>query len=89
MMRGINRQVVEISEPESAYFEKVIFFVRPEYCGMSEAVMRAKANGIIKEKENPPAMKKAPGKRFPGVLKTLIAAVLSAAATAMIFLIFH
>ena len=38
MIKGVNRQVVEVSHTDSIYFEKVLFFVRPEYYGMSEKI---------------------------------------------------
>lgn len=31
MLRGINRSIIEISETESKYFEKILFFVKPEF----------------------------------------------------------
>ncbi len=54
MLKGVNRQVVEISHPESAYFEKVLFFVKPEFSGVSEAKIRGKADELIKEAASPP-----------------------------------
>ena len=29
MLKGVNKQILEITNPESPYFEKIIFFVRP------------------------------------------------------------
>ena len=50
MIKGVNKQVLEINETSSSFFEKAIFFVRPEYSGMSEGKLREKAcsemNGI-------------------------------------------
>ena len=36
MIKGINKQVLEVLEPSNDYFEKALFFVKPEYSGYSE-----------------------------------------------------
>ena len=54
MLKGVNRQVVEIPRPESDYFERVIFFVKPEYYGVGEAGLREKAAAVIKNTVRPP-----------------------------------
>lgn len=58
MLKGVNKQVVEITNPESPYFEKVIFFVKPEYVnGDGEKLKkRSTASGKISRKTS--ALKK-------------------------------
>ncbi len=43
MIKGVNKQVLEINETGNGFFEKAIFFVKPEYSGMSEGKLREKA----------------------------------------------
>lgn len=43
MIKGVNKQVLEISETQNTFFEKAIFFVKPEYSGMSEGKLKEKA----------------------------------------------
>ncbi len=43
MIKGVNKQVLEINETQNTFFEKAIFFVKPEYSGMSEGRLREKA----------------------------------------------
>ena len=31
MIKGVNKQVLEINETQNGFFEKAIFFVKPEY----------------------------------------------------------
>ncbi len=57
MLKGVNRQVVEIPQPDSAYFEKVIFFVKPGCSAVSETKLRAKADELIKDASTPPQEK--------------------------------
>lgn len=58
MLKGINKQVVEITRPDSTYFEKVIFFVKPEYASLSEDRIRSKAERFINDSERPPEKRK-------------------------------
>ena len=46
MIKGVNRQVVEVSETDCDYFERILFFVKPEYASVSEGKIRERA-GII------------------------------------------
>ena len=50
MIKGVKKLVLEINETNNSFFEKAIFFVKPEYSGMSEGKLREKAftemNGI-------------------------------------------
>ena len=57
MLKGVNRQVVEVSQPESVYFERVLFFVKPEFYGLGEAKLRSKADALIKDTSEPPSTK--------------------------------
>ncbi len=58
MIRGINRQVVEVKETGSEYFEKIMFFVKPEYASVNEGKIRERASLIAGNLENqPPATK--------------------------------
>lgn len=58
MIRGINRQVVEVKETGSEYFEKIMFFVKPEYASVNEGKIRERASLIAGKTENlPPATK--------------------------------
>lgn len=90
MLKGVNRQVVEVSHPESAYFEKVLFFVKPEASRISESRLKDKADAMIKEAANPPAEKasSAAKSRMKQFLKLTAAAVGGAAVSAILALIF-
>lgn len=57
MIRGINRQVVEVKETGCDYFEKVMFFVKPEYASVSEGKIRERASIIAGTTEKPPGTK--------------------------------
>lgn len=54
MIKGINRQVVEVRETGSDYFERILFFVKPEYACVSEGKIRERASLIAGKGEKPP-----------------------------------
>ena len=58
MLKGVNRQVVEVSQTDNVYFEKILFFVKPEYYGLGEAKLREKANAAMLDTLKPPQEKK-------------------------------
>ncbi len=57
MLKGINRQVIEINSTDCEYFEKVMFFVKPEFVNLSEGKLRERANAIACGAGKPPATK--------------------------------
>ncbi len=58
MIKGINRQVVEVRETGSDYFEKILFFVKPEYSSVSEGKIRERAGLIAGKGVRPPVTRK-------------------------------
>lgn len=57
MIKGINRQVVEVKDTGSECFERILFFVKPEYVGMSDGKIRERADMVTKTATLPPATK--------------------------------
>ena len=57
MIKGINKQVLEILEPSNGYFEKALFFVKPEYSGFSENKLKELAQNELKSVLKPPITK--------------------------------
>ena len=47
MVKGTNRTVIEINDTGSNMFEKVIFFVTPEYGKLSGGKLKAEAQKLI------------------------------------------
>ena len=57
MIKGVNSQVVEVRETGCDYFERIIFFVRPEYTSLSEGKIRERASLIAGGAPLPPPTK--------------------------------
>ncbi len=58
MVKGVNRQVLEIHETGSEYFEKAIFFVRPEYSAENDGRLRGSALKSIRKSMGVPKTRK-------------------------------
>ncbi|MBO5943727.1 MAG: hypothetical protein J6Q50_00345 [Clostridia bacterium] len=58
MVKGVNRQVLEIHETGCEYFEKALFFVRPEYSAESESKLKGNALKSIKKSAGVPKTRK-------------------------------
>ena len=39
MIKGVSKQVLEVTNPENPYFEKIVFFVKPQYAREDRAVL--------------------------------------------------
>lgn len=54
LIKGVNKQVLEINEIDNTFFEKAIFFVKPEYSGLSEGRLREMAQKKLNSTGAPP-----------------------------------
>ena len=48
MVKGVNKKIVEINNPDSLYFEKAIFFVRPNIADVSAKLLSIEARNYMK-----------------------------------------
>ena len=89
MIRGVNKQVVDVTEPESAYFERVLFFVKPEFSGLGEGALRGKAEQLLRGLAGGrvAGTKMPRGKHWRVVIGLSLAALLGAATAAVAMLI--
>ena len=87
MIKGVNRQVVEVRETGCDYFERIIFFVKPEYAALSEGKIRERASLIAGGTPLPPPTK-TKDNRVTDILKILLGTLCGlAAGIAIAFLI--
>ena len=57
MIQGVNHQIVEVTRPSCEYFERVIFFIKPEFSSVSQGTLRERANSIAGKAGSPPPSK--------------------------------
>lgn len=81
MLKGVNRQVVEVADTGSDYFEKALFFVNPKYYGLTDGKLRERAQSLMQTAGTPPKQKKREKKSRRN---TILAIVFSAAAGSLI-----
>ncbi len=86
MIKGVNRQVVEISQTQCEYFEKVLFFIKPEFSAVSEGDLRERATIIAQSAGIPPAARLRKSK-LRAALSLSAAACAGAAVSAAAFLL--
>lgn len=84
MIKGVNRQVVEVADTGSEYFEKALFFVNPKYYGMTDGKLRERAQTIVGSAGAPPRTK---GKQKRSKIKVVAEIAASAAAGALLTLL--
>ncbi len=48
MIKGINKNVIEVLEVESAYYEKAILFIKPQFVETNREVLEVEAKKILK-----------------------------------------
>lgn len=85
MVKGVNRQVLEIHETGCEYFEKALFFVRPEYSAENENKLKGYAlKNIQKSAAVPKSRKQKVKSRLYFVAEMVASAGIGAIITAML-----
>ena len=86
MIKGINRHVIEVTETESAYYERALLVVKPEYASMEQELLEKEARRVLKELGAPSCLKKPKRFLYWAVRLTPAAAVGAAIAGAFLLL---
>lgn len=86
LIKGVNRQVVEITQTQCEYFERVLFFIKPEYSAVSEGDLRERASEIAQSAGMPPAARLRKN-RVRLILSMSAAACAGASISGIIFLV--
>lgn len=48
MIKGVNKKVLEINNPQSLYFEKAVLYLKPNMSSVSYKLVRAEAEQMIR-----------------------------------------
>ena len=46
MLRAVNRQVLEVNQTESVYFERILFIVKPEFSSLPLSKLMKEAQAL-------------------------------------------
>lgn len=58
LIRGVNRQIIEVTEINNAYYEKAFLFLRPEYTETQKDILEKEAKTLLKYIGKPATIKK-------------------------------
>ena len=85
MIKGINKQILEVTNTESPYFERIVFFVKPQGGTVSESVLKAEAEKISRSCVKPPKTRRSLKER----VRFLVCAALGIGAGCALTLMMH
>ncbi len=57
MIKGVNKQILEVTNTDNPYFEKIIFFVKPEYKNEDTKKLQKEAESLAATAQKPPKVK--------------------------------
>lgn len=86
MLRGVNRQVLEITETNNLYYEKALLVIRPEYSNAQRSLLEREAKLMLKRMK-PPSAIKVRKKLLYWSLRLGLSAILGAGISAIVILI--
>ncbi len=49
MIKGINHQVIEVTDTDNRYYERALLVVRPEYASISREVLEKQARELLQK----------------------------------------
>lgn len=49
MVKGVNKNIIEVNNPDSLYFEKAVLYVRPNVTVFPEAVKRRETERLLRK----------------------------------------
>lgn len=58
MIRGINRQIIDVQETGSSYYERAYFVVKPEFASAQQQLLEKEARKILKSIDAPSQIKR-------------------------------
>lgn len=58
MLRGVNKQIIEVNNTGNRYFERALLFVKPEYSDAGQERLEREADRLLAAMGPPPAGKR-------------------------------
>ena len=88
MIKGVSRLVLEIPQPESAYFDSVLLFVKPACADRDPDALKRKAASLLRDAAVTPVRRRSGRGRFLRIASYVLTALVSAVATGLIAALF-
>lgn len=83
MIRGVSRQIIEVQETGSPYYESAYLVVKPEFASAERAVLEREAKKVLRDMDAPSSLKRRFGKFAPAI-QLLLPALLGAGIASLI-----
>lgn len=80
LIKGVNKRIIEVLNPEDEYFEKVVFFLNPEYPN-NQAILSKKTQSYLTKLSGQVKKKKKLKRKWILAGQLFSAAAVGAAAT--------
>ncbi len=77
MIKGVNKQIIELTDTGNLYYEKAWLVVKPEYTAAQEQLLLSEARKILKGAGLPSTMKPKRSAKYL-ILPTIIASLVGA-----------
>ncbi len=87
LIKGVSRQIIEVSDTRNTYYDKAWLVVKPEYAAVERRILEQEAKRLLKEMDGPSAMKPKRAMIF-WVLRLGVAALTGAAISSLIHIVF-
>lgn len=62
MLKGVNKQILEVTNTDNPYFERIIFFVKPEYKNEDRGKLKKEAEAFASVIQKPPKARVSKGR---------------------------
>lgn len=57
MIKGVSKQILEVTNTENPYFEKIVFYVKPEHQSLDRKKLQKEAETVAATAQKPPRLK--------------------------------
>lgn len=61
MLKGVNRQIIEVKDTGNIYYERALLFIKPEFSLADRGVLEREAKRMLFKMRKPSYMKKSKG----------------------------
>lgn len=86
MIRGVNRHIIEITDTGSAYYERALLVIKPEYANAERILLEKEASKVLRSMGAPSSLKRR-SRLFYWLLRLGAAALVGAGISAVFLLV--
>ena len=72
MIKGVSKQILEVTNTDNPYFDKIIFFVKPEHQSTDRKKLQKEAEAVAPLKQKPTKLKLTKHKKIKTAVLSLL-----------------